>query len=124
MRRRWPRCRCPTGSARCFRLAPRDSRRIMPATAGPYPFADLALARRVEGGEAEGSGGFMEAGARLVPERGSSWIEVAGTYAMFDGPASPLTQTFGFGLFASASAVHLDELEGFFRDRGSPVFHE
>jgi hypothetical protein len=96
----------------------------MPATAVQYPFADLTLARLLERAEAEASARFIEARARLFPERGSSWIEVAGTYAMFDGPASPLTQTFGFGLFAPASAGDLDRLERFFRDRAAPVFHE
>src|SRR5262245_41240434 len=96
----------------------------MPATAAPYPFADLTLARLLERAEAEASACFVEARGRLVPERGAVWIDVAGTYAMFDGPASPLTQTFGFGLFAPAGAEHLDELERFFRDREAPVFHE
>jgi hypothetical protein len=96
----------------------------MPATAAQYPFADLTLARLLERAEAEASARFIEARARLVPERGATWTNVAGTYAMFDGPASPLTQTFGFGLFAPASAEHLDHLERFFRDRAAPVFHE
>jgi Acetyltransferase (GNAT) domain len=96
----------------------------MPDSAASYPFADLALARLLERTEAEASARFVEARARLFPERGATWIDVAGTYAMFDGPESPLTQTFGFGLFAPAYAGHLDELERFFRDRGAPVFHE
>ena len=96
----------------------------MPDTALTYPFADLTLARLLERAEAQASARFVEARSRLVPDAGAAWIDVAGTYAMFDGPSSPLTQTFGFGLFAPASAEHLDELERFFRDRGAPVFHE
>lgn len=95
----------------------------MPVSAA-YPFADLTLARLLERAEAEASARFVEARARVMPERGAVWTEIAGTYAMFDGPASPVTQTFGFGLFAPASAEYLDQLERFFRDRGSPVFHE
>jgi acetyltransferase (GNAT) family protein len=96
----------------------------MPDSAAPYPFADLALARLLERTEAEASARFVEARARLFPERGATWIDVAGTYAMFDGPSSPITQTFGFGLFVPATSEHLDELERFFRDRQAPVFHE
>jgi|SRR5262245_58692378 len=96
----------------------------MPDSGAAYPFADLALARLLERAEAEAGARFIEARARLFPERGSVWTEVAGTYAMFDGPVSPLTQTFGFGLFAPAAAGHLDHLERFFRDRGASVFHE
>jgi len=89
-----------------------------------YPFSDLVLARRLERAEAEASARFVEARSRVEPRSAASWIDVAGTYAMFDGPASPITQTFGFGLFAPPSVEHLDELEQFFRDRGAPVFHE
>jgi hypothetical protein len=96
----------------------------MPDSAAAYPFADLALARLLERTEAEASAQFVEARARLFPEHGAAWIDVAGTYAMFDGPSSPLTQTFGFGLFSPASAGQLDELERFFRDREASVFHE
>ena len=43
---------------------------------------------------------------------------------MFDGAQSPLTQTFGLGLFEDATPEILDTLERFFRDHGAPVFHE
>ena len=43
---------------------------------------------------------------------------------MFDGVGSPLSQTFGFGLFAPASADDLTTIERFFLDRGAEVFHE
>ncbi len=43
---------------------------------------------------------------------------------MFDGPESPLTQTFGLGVFEAATPDHLDEIETFFRERLAPVFHE
>ena len=38
--------------------------------------------------------------------------------------ASPLTQTFGLGLFEEATGDALDALEAFFRERNAPVFHE
>jgi hypothetical protein len=90
----------------------------------PFPFSDLALARRLERVEARGNAEFVEARARLFPDSGAQWIDVAGAYAMFDGPSSPCTQTFGLGLFEAVTAAHMDRLEAFFREREAPVFHE
>lgn len=87
-------------------------------------FADLELARRLERQEAVAGARFVEARARLAPERGAEWIDIGGTYALFDGPASPVTQTFGLGLYSEASGEVLDRLEAFFRERGAPVCHE
>jgi hypothetical protein len=91
---------------------------------GGYPFADLALARRLERTEGVASSRSIEARASIAPERGACWIEVAGTLAMFDGPTSPLTQTFGLGMFEPVTETALDQIEAFFRDRGAPSFHE
>lgn len=90
----------------------------------PYPFADRALARQLEHAEAAGNAKFIEARAALSPETGATWIDVAGAYALFDGPSSPLTQTFGLGLFEDPSASDLDAIERFFAERGAPVLHE
>jgi hypothetical protein len=87
-------------------------------------FADLELARRLERPEAVGGARFVEARRRLSPETGGEWIEVAGAYAMYDGPASPVTQTFGLGLFAETTPADLDRIESFFQVRGAPVCHE
>jgi hypothetical protein len=87
-------------------------------------FADLELARRLERAEATGGARFVEARSRLSPDAGAQWIEVAGVYAMFDGPASPVTQTFGLGLFAELTTADLERLEVFFQERGAPVVHE
>lgn len=87
-------------------------------------FADVDLARRLERPEAVAGARFVEARSRLSPHIGAQWIQVAGTYAMFDGAASPVTQTFGLGLFAQPTAAGLDQLETFFQDRGAPVCHE
>lgn len=91
---------------------------------GATIFADVALARRLERAEARTNVAFVEARARLAPEVGAAWRDVHGAYAMFDGPASPLTQTFGLALFAPASADDLATLEAFLDERGAPVFHE
>ena len=89
-----------------------------------YPLTDLALARRLERTEAVANAAFVEARARLEPHVGAGWTEVAGVYAMFDGPDSPITQTFGLGLFDEPGEAELARLEAFFRERGAPVCHE
>ena len=89
-----------------------------------YPFADIDLARRLERTEAIGNVQFVEARAKAFPDRGATWIEVAGAHAMFDGAGSPLTQTFGLGVFCPVTATDLNTLEEFFRSRGAGVFHE
>src|SRR5262245_13568687 len=89
-----------------------------------YPLCDLALSRRLERAEGRCSTRFVETRARLFPESGATWTEVAGALAMFDGPASPITQTFGLGLFDKVTAADMETIAAFFRDRGAPVFHE
>lgn len=86
--------------------------------------ADLALSRRLERAEGHACAMFAEARRRLHPGSGAEWVEFAGTYAVFNGIDSPVTQTFGLGIFAELSAATLDTLESFFFDRGSPVLHE
>jgi len=89
-----------------------------------HPFADLALARRLEGAEAKSNADFVDARARVQPESGACRIEVDGTHALFDGVGSPLTQTFGLGVFSPATDEGLRTIEEFFRERGAEVFHE
>lgn len=89
-----------------------------------YPLSDLALARRLERAEARSNAAFVDARARLQPESDAAWIEVAGAYAMYEGAGSPLTQTFGLGLFDAVTDAEMQALEEFFRQRGAPVYHE
>lgn len=89
-----------------------------------YPFSDLGLARRLERAEAHANARFVEARARVMPRSGATWIDVAGAYAMFDGPDSPVSQTFGLGLFDPVTAAELERIERFFAERGAPVHHE
>ncbi|HVF26817.1 MAG TPA: GNAT family N-acetyltransferase [Pyrinomonadaceae bacterium] len=97
----------------------------MTITAGEsFPFSDLALARRLERTEARGNAEFVEARAGVSPESGAEWIEVAGAYAMFDAVTSPITQTFGLGLFETITRTELETIEQFFQQRGAGVFHE
>ncbi len=86
--------------------------------------SDRPLACRLERAEALAGARFVEARARIAPGSGACWIEVAGTRAMYDGAHSPITQTFGLGLFEMPTAADMEALEAFFNDRGAPVSHE
>ena len=87
-------------------------------------YSDKELSRELERTEARANADFVETRSRIEPASGASWIEVGGAYAMFDSVESPLTQTFGLGLFEDVTDEHLDEIEAFFRERDAPVFHE
>jgi GNAT superfamily N-acetyltransferase len=91
---------------------------------GAMVFADLDLSRRLERTEGQACLQFAEARARLFPQSGAGWIECAGAYAVFDGVDSPVTQSFGLGLFEELSSASLDRIEGFFVERGAAVVHE
>lgn len=67
---------------------------------------------------------FAEARREVRPASGAEWIECAGTYAVFNGPTSPVTQTFGLGVFEALTVETLDTIEKFFFDRNASVSHE
>lgn len=87
-------------------------------------FSDLRLAGRLERAEGYACVQFAKARRHLFPASGAEWMECAGAYAVFDGIESPVTQTFGLGLFEQMSAASLEVIERFFLHRGAPVLHE
>lgn len=87
-------------------------------------FADLQLARRLERTEGRGNAAFVDAQARLDPASGAIWKTAGGTHAMFAGVGSPITQTFGLGLYEPLVDTDLDAIERFFTSRASAVIHE
>ena len=89
-----------------------------------FPAVDLALARRLERAEGMANAASVDSRRECQPDVGAEWTDVSGVYAMFDGPASPLTQTFGLGLFESFAASEFARIEEFFSSRGAPTFHE
>jgi hypothetical protein len=89
-----------------------------------FLLSDFALARRLERAEGEACARFVEARARVFPESKAEWVEVAGTYVIFDTVSSPVTQTFGLGLFHKVGSSEMDKIEEFFHKRGAPVVHE
>ncbi len=96
----------------------------MVVTKHQIPFSDLALSRRLERAEGRSNADFVEARAELFPDSGAQWIEVAGAYAMFDGVGSPMTQTFGLGVFDPVTHAEMEKLEEFFLQQGAQVHHE
>ena len=88
------------------------------------PFADLALSKRLERAEGRACAEYAAARRHLCPESGAEWMECAGTYAVFDGIDSPVTQSFGLGIFEELSSGTLDIIERFFLDHSAPVLHE
>ncbi len=89
-----------------------------------FPFADLALARRIERSEGHANAAFVQSRAAIDPACGATFLDVDGTYALFDGVNSPLTQTFGLGVVDTPTAPLLDTIDAFFRERGAAVMHE
>lgn len=87
-------------------------------------FADRDLAQRLERAEACGSSDFVDARTSLFPAVGACWTRIEGAYVMFDGIDSPITQTFGLGMFEEPTEGGLDEIERFYRERDAGVFHE
>lgn len=87
-------------------------------------FADLELARRLEQQEAAGGVSFVQARRRLSPESAAEWVHSHGVYAIVDGPHSPLSQTFGLGIYEPVTPEALDALEAFFSAHQAPIAHE
>lgn len=87
-------------------------------------FSNLELSRRLERTEGQACLRFAEARGRLFPGSGAEWIECGGAYAVFDGIDSPITQTFGLGIFEELNVATLEKIERFFTERGAPVMHE
>ena len=87
-------------------------------------FADVALARQLEGAEAYACAQFAQARRNLYPDCNSEWTQIGGATVVFDGLDSPVTQTFGLGLFEALTPGILDEIEAWFGSRAAPVQHE
>jgi len=87
-------------------------------------FMDLELSRRLECTEGAIATTFIPVQQRLAPTRGAAWQDFAGTYAVYDGPDSPLSQTIALGLTNPVTEHQLAEIEAFFESRDCAVMHE
>lgn len=87
--------------------------------------SDVQLSRRLERAEGHACRTFAAARGEVRPNGvHSESIEVAGAYAVFDGPDSPITQCFGLGVFEEAHPEHIEKIEQFFFERKAPVYFE
>ena len=91
---------------------------------GDVVIVDIELAAKLERTEGLASRGFVEARARRPGGAAATWIQVAGAYAMFDSPNSPITQSFGLGMCEPVTRKDFETIETFFRDRNAPVLLE
>ena len=87
-------------------------------------FSDVELSKRLETAEGYACAQYAASRQRLFPGSGAEWMRSAGAWVVFDGVDSPVTQTFGLGLFEELTPTSLDVIERFFLDRGAPVHHE
>ena len=77
-------------------------------------YADLALARRLELNEARNA-------AELSQVYGETTPRIGGGEVAFGGPGSPLSHAVGVGMQGPVTAAELDELEEFYRSRGTLI---
>ena len=87
-------------------------------------FSDLATSRRLERAEGFACARHASARRKLFPESSAEWTECGGAIVVFDRVDSPVTQTFGLGIFEELTSTTLDTIEEFFRRHGAPVLHE
>lgn len=85
------------------------------------PFADVALAVRLESFAADELRRFVDAARRVFPGSHAGVLEVAGGVAAFCLPGAPFNQATGLGLHGPVGAEEIDQLETFFGERGEPV---
>lgn len=85
---------------------------------------DRPFVQRLERAEATSNASFVDARRLLTPTSQASWVDLDGTYALFDAVGSPLTQSFGLGLFCEPTEAHLIAVDEFFTSRGAVPAHE
>jgi len=87
-------------------------------------FADRELAKRLEAAEGYSCAQFADARKRVKVQSSSTWMTCGGATVVFDGVDSPITQTFGLGMYEDATAEVFEKIEHFFLERGAEVMHE
>lgn len=86
-----------------------------------YPLLDLELAREIELAEAAAAVAGAEVMKAMQPEADCAVEAIAGGYAVYCGPGSPVTQAVGLGLTDEVSGQEFDRLEEFYFSRGEAV---
>ena len=82
---------------------------------------NLELARRIELAEAQAAVDAAEALLLSRADSGAAVENLAGGFAVYCGPNSPLTQAVGLGLQGPVSDEDFERLENFYRGRNEPV---
>jgi len=82
---------------------------------------DLALARRVEMAEAHTGLQCVEILPKRWPDCGAAFERIAGGYALYSGPNSPLTQGVAIALDGPTTEAEFGRLESFYGERKEPV---
>jgi hypothetical protein len=85
---------------------------------------DIALIRRLEACDAWGNARCVTALGALYPNLGAETLPVAGGYAMYAGPDSPLTQAIGLGMNGPVSPAEVERMEAFYRERDTDAHIE
>ncbi len=85
---------------------------------------DRDLACRLEETEGTIGASFVDARNRLSRSANAATRTIHGAIAIFDGPESPLTQTFALGTRVAVTIAEVAEIEAFFDSRGADTQHE
>jgi hypothetical protein len=82
---------------------------------------DVALSRRIELADARAAVECVRILPRRWPDFGAAFEQIAGGYALYCGPNSPLTQGVAMALDGDTTGQDFDRLEDFYRQRSEPV---
>lgn len=82
---------------------------------------DITLTRRIEAAEAASAAECAEALNRLRPDSDAAAMPVAGGWAAFVRPGSPLNHAVGLGMAGPVTGPEISELERFYRSHGEPA---
>jgi GNAT superfamily N-acetyltransferase len=80
-------------------------------------FVDSAVARRLESASAARGAEYARAQGRLHPEFNCAVDLIAGGYAIYAGPGSPVNRAVGLGMHEPVRRADLSLIREFFRDR-------
>lgn len=83
------------------------------------PFADGALAQRLELNKAIAAVEYAQAQEQLRPGS-TAVLPVAGGQVVYVGSASPISRAMGLGMKAPITPAELDQVEAFFAEHGAP----
>ena len=82
--------------------------------------SDPKLIQRLEATEAAGGLACVEADRMRDPDSKAESMPVAGGYAVYVAPDSPLNHTLGMGVQGTVGQQQLDQMEEFYKRLGSP----